>query len=52
MESDSTPIEQASAAAIVARAIHAIDKSTSERRDILLYDLLSAAWPEPIAQDQ
>lgn len=52
MESEPSPIESLPAGELVERAIRDIDESTSTRRDILLFDLLSAAWPEPVAQDQ
>jgi hypothetical protein len=52
MNSDSGPLESISAAELVARAVRDIDASSDERLDVLLFDLLSAAWPEPIAQNQ
>lgn len=52
MNSDREPLDAMSATALVARAIRDIDASSEERRDVLLFDLLSAAWPEPVAQNQ
>ncbi|HMD52245.1 MAG TPA: hypothetical protein VKG62_05965 [Solirubrobacteraceae bacterium] len=46
------PVDSASAAELVARVIGDIDRSTDEHRDLLLSDLLCAAWPSPPAQDQ
>ena len=45
-------LDPTSAAALVVRAIDAIDKSSDEQRDALLMDLLCAAWGSPQAQDQ
>lgn len=39
-------------AELVARAVSEIDASSEDLRDVLLFDLLSAAWPEPVAQNQ
>ncbi len=58
MDSDETrrdsgwPLDEPAAALLVARAIHDIDLSTDARRDVLLYDLLCAAWGSPWAQNQ
>jgi hypothetical protein len=52
MESDSWPLDAVSAAALVARVIRDIDQSSDEHRNVLLSDLLCAAWPSCWAQDQ
>jgi len=52
MENDSTPLDAASAAALVARVVRDVDEGSDEQRDILLADLLCAAWPSCTAQDQ
>jgi hypothetical protein len=52
MDSDYRPLDLASATALVKRAIRDLDGSTLENRDLLLADLLCAAWPTPCAQDQ
>ena len=36
----------------IALVVSDIDDSTSEERDVLLGDLLCAAWPSPAAQAQ
>ena len=52
MESDSEPLDEVSAAALLARVIRDIDQSTEAHRDVLLSALLCAAWPTRPAQDQ
>jgi hypothetical protein len=52
MDSDPAPLDAASAAALVARVVRDVDESSDEQRDILLADLLCAAWPSCSAQDQ
>ncbi len=52
MEYDGWPLDAASAAELVARLIEDIDHSGEEDRDILLSDLLCAAWPNPCSQSQ
>ena len=52
MEYEGWPLDAASATALVARVIHDIDHSGEEERDILLSDLLCAAWPSPCSQGQ
>jgi hypothetical protein len=52
MESDSWPLDAVSAAALLARVIRDIDQSSEEHRDVLLSDLLCAAWPSRSAQNQ
>ena len=52
MEPECWPLEPVSAAALVARAIDAIDCSEDEERDALVSDLLAAAWGSAWARDQ
>jgi len=52
MEPDCWPLDPVSAAALVIRAIDAIDNSDEEERDELLCDLLAAAWGSVWAQNQ
>ncbi len=52
MDSDSSRLDSIAFEEAVARAVRDIDASSFERRDVLLFDLLSAAWPEPLAQNQ
>jgi len=52
MEPESWPLEPASAAVLVMRVIDDIDASDEEQRDILLSDLLCAAWGSIWAQNQ
>jgi hypothetical protein len=52
MESDGWPLDAVSAAALVARVIREIDQNSAEHRDVLLSDLLCAAWPSRSAQNQ
>jgi hypothetical protein len=52
MEFDRDSLEAIATSELVPRAIREIDESGEERRDVLLFDLLSAAWPEPVAQNQ
>jgi hypothetical protein len=47
-----SPLDPVSAAELVARVIFEIDASDHERRDVLLSDLLSAAWGSFLAQSQ
>jgi hypothetical protein len=47
----SWPLDSDSASALVARALADIDRSSEERRDALLADMLCAAWPTRVAQD-
>jgi hypothetical protein len=51
MESDSGPRDSLSATALVARAIRDIDHSSDQQRDLLLSELLCAAWPSRWAQN-
>jgi hypothetical protein len=46
------PLDLLSPAALVARAIMDIEDSDDDIRDVLLFDLLRAAWPDPLAQNQ
>ena len=52
MESDDWPLDAVSAMALVARVVHDIDTSSEEHRDVLLSDLLRAAWGSLWAQNQ
>jgi hypothetical protein len=51
MEPYGWPLDAVSAAALVARVIHDIDRSSEHDRDVLLSDLLCVAWPSHCAQD-
>jgi hypothetical protein len=50
--SNGSPLDPTSAAERVARVILDIDASDDEYRDVLLSDLLCAAWPSVLAQSQ
>jgi hypothetical protein len=50
--SNGAPLDRISAAQLVARVISDIDASDDERRDVLLSDLLCAAWGSALAQQQ
>jgi hypothetical protein len=52
MDSDRIPFDAVVAAAVVAKAIDEIDKSSEVDRDFLLSTLLCAAWPTRPAQNQ
>ena len=52
MESNSWPLDPASATELVVRAIGDSDASDDEHRDVLLADLLRAAWGSVLAQNQ
>jgi hypothetical protein len=49
---DREPFGPVLAAALVARVIAEVDKHSIEHRDELLLDLMCAAWPSRLAQDQ
>jgi hypothetical protein len=49
---ESWPPDTHSAQAVVARVLREIDDAGEERRDLLLNDLMCAAWPTFTAQDQ
>jgi hypothetical protein len=51
-ESEVGPVDVANAADLVGRAIRDIDASDVPAIDVLLTDLLCAAWPTPRAQSQ
>jgi hypothetical protein len=51
-DSDREPFGPILAAALVARVIAEVDKHSIEHRDELLLDLMCAAWPSRLAQDQ
>jgi hypothetical protein len=50
--SNDSPLNPASAAELVARVIFDIDASDDELRDVLLSELLCAAWGSVLAQRQ
>jgi hypothetical protein len=50
--SNGSPLDPASAVEFVARVIFDIDASDDELRDVLLSDLLCAAWGSVLAQRQ
>ena len=52
MERDRWPLDAASAAALVVRAVDDIERRREDETDALLSDLLCAAWPTCWAQDQ
>ncbi len=52
MEPNDWPLDSASAAALVARAIDDIDESSEEDQCTLLSELLCAAWGSLWAQNQ
>jgi hypothetical protein len=52
MESNNWPLDEVSAAELVVRVVDSIDASDDEQRDVLLSDLLSAAWGSVLAQNQ
>jgi hypothetical protein len=52
MEPNDCPLDPKSAAALVVRVIDEIDASSEEQRDVLLADLLCAAWGSISAQNQ
>ena len=52
MESFDWPHDRASAAELVVRVVDSIDASDDEYRDVLLSDLLFAAWGSVPAQNQ
>lgn len=51
-ESEVGPVDVANAADLVERTIRDIDASNLAEIDVLLTDLLCAAWPTPRAQSQ
>jgi len=46
------PLDTRDARALIARVAHDIDETSNETCDLLLADLLCAAWPTAAAQDQ
>jgi hypothetical protein len=52
MEPNSWPLDPIATAALVVRSVDEIDASTEEQRDLLLSDLLCAAWGSIWAQNQ
>jgi hypothetical protein len=51
-DSDREPFGPVITAALVARVIVEVDRRSVECRDELLLDLLCAAWPSRLAQEQ
>jgi hypothetical protein len=51
-ESEVGPVDVANTADLVGRAIRDIDASGMAEIDVLLTDLLCAAWPTPRTQSQ
>jgi len=45
------PLDSDSASTLVARVLADVDRSSDERREALLADMLCAAWPTRVAQD-
>jgi hypothetical protein len=52
MEPDGGPLDAVSAAALVARVVSELLRSSEEDKVVLLSDLLCAAWPTRRAQEQ
>lgn len=53
-DTDSWPLDArpALALALVARVTRQVDEACNDRRDLLLEDLMCAAWPTSLTQDQ
>jgi hypothetical protein len=49
---DSAPLDAGAALALAARVRREIDDAGDQGRDLLLTDILCAAWPSSTAQDQ
>ena len=49
---DSWPLDARYALALVARVRREVDDAGDDRRNLLLEDLICAAWPTSAAQDQ
>jgi hypothetical protein len=49
---DSWPLDARYASALVARVTRDLDDASDDCRNLLLEDLLCAAWPTSAAQDQ
>ncbi len=52
MEPNPWPLDSVSATALVMRVVDDIDQSNEEQRDLLLCELLCAAWGSLWAQNQ
>jgi hypothetical protein len=52
MEREGWPLDAVSAASLVARVIDDLDSRSEEKSNMLLSDLLCAAWPTCWSQDQ
>jgi hypothetical protein len=51
-DSEGWPLDAVSAGVLVALVVHDLDHRSKEDGDVLLSDLLCAAWPTCWAQDQ
>ncbi len=51
-DTDSWPLDARPALALVARVTRQVDEACNDRGDLLLEDLMCAAWPTALAQDQ
>jgi hypothetical protein len=51
-EADTWPLHALYGTALVARIVRAVDEDNHERGEVLLSDLLCAAWPSPATRDQ
>jgi hypothetical protein len=51
-EADTWPLDAVYGTALVARIMLHMDEDSDERREVLLSDLLCAAWPSPATRDQ
>jgi len=52
MEPDGPPTDANVVAALVRSVVYDIDHRSDEEHELLLADLLCAAWPSPLGQDQ
>ena len=51
-EADQWPLDALYGTALVVRIMHDMDEQTDERGEVLLSDLVCAAWPSPATRDQ
>jgi hypothetical protein len=51
-EADTWPLDALYGTALVARIVRDMDEDNHERGEVLLSDLLCAAWPSPATRDQ
>jgi hypothetical protein len=49
---DAEPLDRASAAELVVRVVRELDRREEQEDDVLLSDLLCAAWPSSRCQHQ